>query len=59
MERLPQEEILFVNTKSNTFIRRSINYKILVVSQLERTPWKISIILFHPVYSGRNTLDFD
>lgn len=37
MEMLLQEEIPFVNTKLNTFIRRSINDKMLVVSQLEKT----------------------
>lgn len=54
MERVPQEESPFVNTKSNTFIRRSINDKVLAVSQLGKKPWKIIIILFHPVYSTRN-----
>lgn len=54
MERVPQEESPFVNTKSNTFIRRSINDKVLAVSQLGKNPWKIIIILFHPVYSMRN-----
>lgn len=47
MNRVPQEEIPFVNTKSNTFIRRSINDKVLAVSQLGKNPWKIIIILFH------------
>lgn len=54
MEKLPQEETPFVNTKSNTFIRRSINGKMLVVSQLEKNPIKIGIILFYPVYSRRS-----
>lgn len=46
MERLPQEEIPFVNTKPNTFIRRSINDKMLVVSQLGKKIHEKSVLFY-------------